>query len=119
MTHQATWHEDEKAVLHWLEKGGRPDQYRNDVWGGTALMLAAQLGNLTIVKRLLSHGASPLAVDISGKDALSWARWGEHLWFLHALRRCMGISYLSPCPRPHVSHTVAPIGDGGTTSCVQ
>ena len=41
-------------------------------------MLAAQLGNVTLVKALLAHGASPLAKDSGGVDASKWARRRKH-----------------------------------------
>jgi ankyrin repeat protein len=37
-------------------------------------MLAAQHGNVDIIRLLLDSGASPLAVDNAGKNAISWAK---------------------------------------------
>jgi ankyrin repeat protein len=74
MLYEAVWHENREETVEWLSQGGRPDQYRNDIWGGTALMLAAQHGNVDIIRLLLDSGASPLAVDNAGKNAISWAK---------------------------------------------
>jgi ankyrin repeat protein len=57
-----------------LDEGGRPDQYRNNLWGGTCLMLAVQLGNLELVMLLLKANADILATDNFGHNAMDWAR---------------------------------------------
>ena len=72
--YDAVWHNDVPRSLGLLAEGADPDAYQNDVWGGTALMLAAQLGNLELVRALLAHGASPTRVDGGGIDARWWAR---------------------------------------------
>jgi len=72
--YDAAWHNDLPTCLELLANGAQPDAYQNDVWGGTALMLAAQLGNIELVRALLRHGASPTRVDGGGVDARKWAR---------------------------------------------
>ena len=74
----AAWANDLVAVRRLLVEGGRPDQYRNNVWGGTALMLAAGHGNAAMLRALLARGASPLECDLAGNDAATWARRRGH-----------------------------------------
>lgn len=77
--YEAVWDCDLARCFELLKAGGRPDGYQNDVWGGTTLMLAAQHGNVKLVRALLGHGASPFAADSDGITASKWAtrrkRW--------------------------------------------
>jgi ankyrin repeat protein len=59
-----------------LNKGAKVNarmQSRIDSEGRTALMLAANLGNIDIVKLLLKYGANPLLRSSSGKTARDYA----------------------------------------------
>jgi len=72
--YEAVWDCNVERCLELLRAGARPDGYQNDVWGGTTLMLAAQHGNVKLVRALLAYGASPFAVDEGGITASKWAR---------------------------------------------
>jgi hypothetical protein len=72
--YQACWHCDVPTTLDLLKQGAKPDAYQNNMWGGTTLMLAAQHGNVELVRALLEYGASALRVDSGGISAGVWAR---------------------------------------------
>ena len=72
--YENVWHCRVAAALELLRQGAKPDGYQNNVWGGTTLMLAAQHGNVELVKALLAHGASALCVDSGGVDSSKWAK---------------------------------------------
>ena len=76
--YEAVWHEDVELAKMLLKEGARPDQYRNNVWGGTALMLAAQSGNMELVMLLLLNGADVGAQDLRGNTPEDWARRRQH-----------------------------------------
>jgi ankyrin repeat protein len=84
--YEAVWHEDIVLAKALLEQGARPDQYRNNIWGGTALMLAAQTGNLELVMLLLANGADLNATDLKGKTPIDWAQRRKHPEVLSVFR---------------------------------
>jgi ankyrin repeat protein len=55
----------------------------------TPLMLAAQKGDLELVRALLAHGADPGKLDYAGHDAANWAADGHHLAVVRALTRAL------------------------------
>lgn len=59
------------APLEFLRAGISPNT--SDPWGQTALMYAAEAGNLPVVQMLLQHGANVNAKDEGGNTALHYS----------------------------------------------
>ena len=95
--YEAVWENDVETTSTLLKQGAKPDAYQNDVWGGTTLMLAAQHGNMTLVKLLLAHGATVLPVDSGGIDAVKWAKRRKRLEHPSILKTCHLISAMCVC----------------------
>ncbi len=65
-----------KTVKLILSKGANPDLV--DKRGQTALMIAAEMGHLSIVEHLLGIGAMDDVRDIEGRTALDLAESENH-----------------------------------------
>ena len=70
------WYPDEKSL---------PDPNLRDSRGMTVLHVAAAIGRVGVVGRLLKLGADPSAVDDYGFTALHWAAQNGHLEMVHHL----------------------------------
>jgi len=69
-----------KKVREYLDNGRFPDDYGDSVLHVTPLMIAAENGNLEIVKLLIEHGSDPNArQQAGGHNALINAIHGQHL----------------------------------------
>jgi ankyrin repeat protein len=55
--------------------------------GMTALMIAANRGNIEIVQALLAKGANVNKTDFTGRDAAGWAAESHRPAVLQAIRR--------------------------------
>ena len=66
----------QKALV--MVAAGAEDVDATDARGRTALMAAAQAGNITIVEALLEARAAVNMRDINGRTALGWAIAGGH-----------------------------------------
>lgn len=78
---------DALEVVRWIVGKGAPI---NDIISenilGTPLHLAAGTGKLAIVTYLLSMGADPLKVDMSGCTPRSWAEKRSHMEVVDILK---------------------------------
>ena len=68
---------DHLDVVKALLRAGAPVNTRDDA-GETALMLAAEVGNVKAVKRLLKAGADRTLLNKEGKSATDLARENGH-----------------------------------------
>ena len=67
-----------------LERGANVN-WKNNYYGRTPLMIAAMDNSTDVMKVLLHHRADRSIMDVEGKTALDWARWGERkevMWLL-------------------------------------
>lgn len=68
-----------------LLEGGANVNWKNNYYGRTPLIIAAMGNSTDVMKVLLHHRADRSIMDVEGKTALDWARWGEHkevMWLL-------------------------------------
>jgi hypothetical protein len=68
--------QNEKAMV--ILASGIQDPDAADARGRTALMAAAESGNIRMVEALLNYGADLNVVDSNGRTALRWALMGGH-----------------------------------------
>ena len=74
------------SALVLLEAGFDPSNRSSK--GENALMLAARVGNVDIVKLLISHGVDPSVLDAQGCNVAHYALDGGHREVIYALRHC-------------------------------
>jgi ankyrin repeat protein len=79
---------DPRVTELLLDAGARANA--SNVWGGTALMLAANNGEEAIVRQLLAAGADPRALDRNGDDAARLAERHGHSALANLLRAYRG-----------------------------
>eukprot|EP00457_Paulinella_chromatophora_P012726 gb/GEZN01012957.1/.p1 GENE.gb/GEZN01012957.1/~~gb/GEZN01012957.1/.p1 ORF type:complete len:198 (-),score=31.18 gb/GEZN01012957.1/:407-1000(-) len=100
---EAAWRKHLGVAKLLISRGA--DVNRQNVYGNTAMILAAYHGNHELVELLLENGADPLLTSNSGKSALYWAKaYGKcqcaeilelHMTRYHdVLKEVMGLSTL-------------------------
>jgi len=100
----------DSRVLCWvLDRGG--DSLADNSLGMTPLIVAATVGNVSLVERLLAEGADPSVRDCDGDTALSLALERGHKKVVTALRR-HAAKHATPSEVALAVHQAAAVGDG-------